>query len=509
MRSFTPGPLASSTGLTQAIGALLTLAALAQWALAARLARGIPQGLPQGTARETVRFVLIVALSGSVLAATGVLVHYLLGSQLLYQGAVLAWLAQVSGMLLVTPLLLWRHPVLRRDPVASLVFPVACIGLGLTLVLCGVIGRTERRADVERMRANARTVGAGLRHQFDLALRDLQALQALYFKVDIDRADFDAATGPMVERSPWEVEFAWLPRVARSYRLAHESQADEPPILERNARGDWVPAGPREDYFPAAWLRASVRPTITRPGADAAADSQRGPALRRVRDLGEISMTVPQRHALDGGEQTAVIQLFAPVLATNIVSGAAYDPRLLRGVVAVTVDLSQMLERACLEAGVRDEELTVFDALDGLAPVVERHGGAPRLLVAAQARSRIGVPGEVHDWVPLHTAGGELVLMARPAAVNAWPLPSAQQGAVFGIGVVFTALLSGLMALRRRREMELRGQRDRLEAEVQERTLSLRNEIEVRRRTEGELLVAQEQAEGASRAKSMFLANMS
>jgi len=63
--------------------------------------------------------------------------------------------------------------------------------------------------------------------------------------------------------------------------------------------------------------------------------------------------------------------------------------------------------------------------------------------------------------------------------------------------------------IRRRTQEELRNAHDGLENRVEERTRALSEEIQERRRAEGELMRAREDADTANKAKSLFLANMS
>jgi signal transduction histidine kinase len=76
------------------------------------------------------------------------------------------------------------------------------------------------------------------------------------------------------------------------------------------------------------------------------------------------------------------------------------------------------------------------------------------------------------------------------------------------IGVLYDRFNEMLAAVQQR-DTALQDAHDLLEARVEERTEALTTEIEERRRTEEQLIVARNAADAANRAKSAFLANMS
>ncbi|HYP30803.1 MAG TPA: MASE1 domain-containing protein, partial [Burkholderiaceae bacterium] len=99
--------------------AVVALGEVAQAALAARLLRSLPHELPRNPVRQTLRFALTVAPCGLVAVSVGTLAWQALapapGAQPLF-GWLAGWLGDVTGMLVVTPiLLLLFHARLRED----------------------------------------------------------------------------------------------------------------------------------------------------------------------------------------------------------------------------------------------------------------------------------------------------------------------------------------------------------------------------------------------------------
>ena len=463
---------------------LLTASSLGQASLAAWAVRRVPEGLAREPARQTLRFALCVALACLVAPTVG-------NGFLFWQGVLSAddwaygwlvwWAGDCAGMLVVAPpLLLWRHPAIRRDPIASLAFPIVCMGLGLSLITSFIVGHLEREARIEQFRAASRGVAMRLQQGIDLAQRDLETLRALYYKTDIDAPEFRTVAAPMRQRSPWERSFAWLPRL------------------------DEAGAG----QYPVHWTEPAAESTA-RVTHDELADPVLGPAVRRAHDEGVMAATVP---FTDTASPDLAVRLYVPVLADGVQGMGLHDPSRMRGLVSVTLSLPALLQGQNDQQALSGLRLQWLDAqAQGLVGLAWEGQQVMPLPAAAVGRAQ-----GVHEQLAVQVGDRTWRLLARPADAAASLRPSWLQVGVFCSGLAFTLLLSGFMVLRRRRDLDEQLTRQRLEADVGARThdlsqanQQLQREIDERRQLEDALRDATAQAESANRAKSMFLANMS
>jgi len=473
------GPVPAALG-----GALLlTVSSLSQAGLAAWWARTVPALLASEPTRQTLRFAACVALACVVAPSLGngfLSWQGLLPSRELMYGWLVWWAGDCAGMLVVAPpLLLWRHPAIRRDPISSLAFPIVCMGLGLSLITGFIVGHLERQARVEQFRASSRGVAAALQQGIELAQRDLEVMRALYFKAEIDAPEFRTLSAPMRQRSPWESSFAWLPHIAQA------------------------PYG----LFPVHWTdppAESVRVT-----QDEAADPMLGPAVRRAHAQGVMAATPPLPGPAPG---QVIVRLYVPVLADGVQGMGLHDASRVQGLVSVTLDLGRLLagpghtdELAQLDLHLYDPQAT---GLRGLAWDGQR--------AQPWSASLSNLARGVHEVMPLQIGDRRWALLSRPHGEAALGAPSWLPLGVFVGGLGFTALLSGFMVLRRRRDMDQQHTRSELEAQVAARTrdlvhtnAQLQQEVHERRALEDELRQAHAHADAANQAKSMFLANMS
>ena len=506
------------------VALLVTLGELAQAGSAAWALKSFPHELRRNPVRQTLRFALTVALCGLVAASVGTLAWRLLPAAPDPEpsfGWIAGWLGDVTGMLVVTPaLLLLFHPRLREDRVTAQPFPLICLGLGLTAFCTFAVGLSVREAQTERFRADASRLAMTLQTHVELTARDLETLQHYFYKIDVDASEFRAVASPLLARSAWQSTFAWLPRVTISLREAFESSPsglDGISVREVDPQGRVVRAGLRDEYFPVLWTDpVAGRDALL--GLDHLRDARRGTALARAIGSHAMSSTPPLSSVADSPEGRLVQTLYAPVDNEAVSKLWPSDPGHVRGMVATTLDLAALLQAAVAQMGTHDETLLLFDPDEPDSPALVWSDGQALRVVEPAERARLAaqVAGGVSMRHDLRVADRRWAVLARPAWAGALPRPGWLQLSVLASGLAFTALLTALLAARRRRDELLQDSHEQLEIQVQARTRDLastnarlRDEIDRHRRTEALLQDARQHAEAASRAKSQFLANMS
>ncbi len=507
----------------------LASASLAEVALAAWLLRRVPGAMREHPVRETLRYAAVCAGCCALAALAGPLVRQLAAGADLARataadspfGILTWWVGDTTGMLVVAPLLLVAsHPLLRVDRVAVQAFPTLCLGFGLTLFTTFATGMVGREARMQRFEAEATRLAVSLANQAEMAARDLETLQHVLSRVPFNRDEFQALASPMLARSPWQSTFSWLPRVTAAQREAFETSADGldgASVRQLADDGTLVRAGARPELFPIAWtVPQAGREALV--GVDQAADRWRGPALAAARANGHVGVTVPMHSLANATDERLVQVMFAPVPPLHAAQARADAPASPRGFVSATIDLDRLLRAALLQRDVRGQQVLLFDPRSPDAAALEWLSATQVRMLDPAARRQADA-----DWqqglfrrVDVRVADRGWVLVCRPVDAGLLPAFGWAQGAVFGSGLAFTALLTGFLIARRRRDEALRQARDRLEDQVAERTRDLgqtnerlRAEVEDHRRTERLLEEASRRAEGASRAKSLFLANMS
>ena len=506
-------------GLAALLGSVvLASGSLVQAALAAHLTRRVPRLVERAPVRQTVYFALVVCCSCVIAATVGQATLFAFGVLALREtffGWVAWWVGDATGMLVVAPAaLLLLHPAFRAQRVIVQAFPIICFGLGLTLFSTLSVGVMEREAHTERFRAEGTRLAMALQNHIDMAERDLEILQRMFFKVELSAEDFRAVSSPMLERSPWQQDFAYLPHVSADQRHAFEQRNGNLTLREVTPRDTVVAAAARPDYFPVLWTDPEAGHDAL-VGIDHLADPQRGPAIEKARATGRPAASVPLFSVAKSASTDLVEVLYAPVYGT---AGNERTPAQVRGMVAATMDIGQLLRAAAAQMDIHGHHLLLYDpdapTAHGLEWPVDGE-----LVVRDQAEREQVLPqlnAGVHHEVALRIADRGWVLLMQPAWAQFAPAPGWSQLAVLGSGLIFTALLTAFMGARRRHDLLVMNQQQALESQVAARTAelarsneSLRAEVAERERAEGELREARHRAEQANRAKSMFLANMS
>jgi signal transduction histidine kinase/ActR/RegA family two-component response regulator len=516
-----PGLLQSRAVLASV--AALTGLALAQCAIGALALRGFAGRLREHPVQATLRFVAVAAAACAPSAVAGpFLLHMIMPSHMAEPlfTVLTWWVGDTTGMLVVAPpLLLALHPALRSERITVQAFPTICLGLGLTLFTTFTTGLQARDARFQRFDAETRRLAVALANHAEMAGRDLETLQHVFRRVPMDRDEFRAIAAPMLDRSPWQSTFGWLPRVTADERAHFEIASDGldgASIRELAGDAALVRARPRPEYWPLAWTAPEFgREALI--GVDNGADRWRGPALVHAREGGRLSVTPPLHTLANSTDERLVQVMYAPIEPADERGPAPRGARAVTGLVSATIDLERLLQAALAQRDVTGQQVLMFDAAAPEAALRWIDAQHVDVLDAAALRGALAhLEDGVYRRLDVPVADRDWVIVCRPEWAGTLTVIGLVQVGVFLGGLAFTALITGFLMVRRRRDEALQQARARLEDQVAARTSDLatsnerlRSEIDGHRRTEVLLQEASHRAESANRAKSLFLANMS
>jgi signal transduction histidine kinase/DNA-binding NarL/FixJ family response regulator len=364
-----------------------------------------------------------------------------------------------------------------------------------------------------------------LQNHIDMAVSDVERLRDFHYRRELAKEEFDTVAAPMAARSPWVLHFGWLQRVSDETRTVFEDSPmglDGQYIREMDADGALVRAGERPLYYPLRWATPSDGNEAL-VCVDETGDAERHGAVREAVAFGGVRATAPYVSLARAASDVSAVTLYAPVLTGSMDVDGRHDASRVHGLVSAVLDLGRMVERTQAQmAGGRLDLLLHEDASGDSAGIYSHHDLArharpvePWLPHAAPQIHQLFAQG-LHVQTQVRFADRHWTLLMRPGWLDEPPWPSTLQGGILGCGLVFTALLTGLVLVRQRHDRALQAVLDGLEDQVDHRTQELAHsntqlsaEVEERRRLEADLRHASEQAHQASRAKTLFLANMS
>jgi signal transduction histidine kinase/CheY-like chemotaxis protein len=438
-------------------------------------------------------------------------------------------LAQLVGLLLVTPLMLivpagGGRPS-GRALLAMLTFPVQCLGLGLTLLAVSLAGSLTVQTRTEAFRGEARAMAMALQNHIDMAVSDVERLRDFHYRREIVQDEFDTVAGPMAARSPWMLHFGWLQRVADENRTVFEDSLlgqDGQYIREMNTEGALVRADRRPLYYPLRWATPSDGNEAL-VCVDETGDPERHGAIREAVAFGGVRATAPYVSLARAASDVSAVTLYAPVLTGSMDVDGRHDASRVHGLVSAVIDLGRMVERTQAQMAGGRLDLLLHEATQIDSAGIYSHHDVTRqarpvepwLPHAAPQVQRLFESG-LHQQVEVQFADRRWTLLMRPGWLDDPPQPSAVQSGILACGLAFTALLTGIVLVRQRHDRAMQAVHDGLEDQVAHRThelaqsnTQLSGEVEERRRLEADLRRASEEAHRANQAKTLFLANMS
>ncbi len=452
-------------------GLLMTLGTAMQWMLVRRLVGNWDHLLTLQGAQLIVRFLASVVLGAALGPLLGVLVMWV-SSQVAGPDVANAfltwWVGDVTGMLVITPLLLAvLYRGMRQRYLLNQAFPALSIGLGLTLAGSFMLGNTERNGVLQRANAELNGLTSSLQSQIELAEADLRELAALHFGSTITKAEFNAAATTLRQRHDWLSAVAYLGRLSGQDRDLFE--ATHGAVKELQVDGS-VQTAPRQLHH---WVVQRLSPEggqEARLGLDEGSDLTRREAIDTAVVSNQVAATgIIDNLQLAKGDAAAVL-LYLPVFEGS--TSDRLTPSNASGVVAAGLHLRTLLASAIVRDQAWRQSLLLVsddakpralrlkdDRIDEIQPdALQADLPNWRSKTTLQRSIRVGQ----RNWL----------LYSQPHLMN--PLvPTPQQTVALLVGLAFTGMLGSMLVARAKRDVALRQSHDDLERLVSARTAAL------------------------------------
>lgn len=475
-------------GIMIGLGASLQ-AVVSAWLL--RLFRGWPSLLESG--RCVARLLLIGGPLGCLVSATiGVMTMFACGltdARDLPSSWMNWWVGDAIGVLTVTPLtLIWAGALgdaWRRRAVA--VTAPLVVALFVVLAAFAFATRSEQARIESEFNKTVVSIEATVAHSLSEMLEVLAGVQSLYVSSkNVEREEFQAFTRRPLRRHPDLLALSWNEYVTHERRSSFENEPGMPdglPITERDANGNLVRAGSRDDYVVVKYIEpvATNREAL---GFDVASSPSRREAIDHARDTGMPTATRRLQLVQSDQPETGLL-VFAPVYSgveipqtvegrRNSIVGYAVGVLLARQFFAATItDLQPHLENISLQ---------LYDEADGDTGPALADWGVREDEQQTPLSAERSMPFAGRVWRLSIKAGPEYVKKNRAAG-----LPVA-----LAIGLMLSGLLGAfnLVLTSHERREALRAARDPL--------TGLANRVEFERRLANSLRSARQ--EGAQHA---------
>ncbi len=337
----------------------------------------------------------------------------------------------------------------RRSAALRYLSVVAAAVLGFAFSLA--LFQRARELEDARLRDQfaliAQSAAGSLQARLEGDIEILRAVAGLYASSQgVERDEFRAFVQGALDQHPHVRAFEWVPRVTHPQREAFEAAAraaGQPDfgIVDTVGRGEFVPAPPRDEYFPVYYAEPFESNRLA-PGIDHAGDPLLREAMDRARDLAEPVATRWRDLArrTEGGQIQNHALVFLPIYASDRPHRTQAERREhLMGFVAMILDVHELLEASLAPSLAGDLELALFDETEP-----ERAAHFPALARESANLSSADATS-LHAPIPLAVAGRSWQAVPRPTrAFLDTRRPWAGWSALFG-GSAFTLLLSGTL----------------------------------------------------------------
>ncbi|HWT54882.1 MAG TPA: CHASE domain-containing protein [Rhodocyclaceae bacterium] len=460
----------ASTLLQAAASATMTAIAstLQAWVTAWLLRRTI-KNLQITTVSDALRFILCAAAGTTIAASVGTLMM-LTQNKISGDAANLTWLTwwvgDLSGMLVVAPLVLlaqnWRR---GKREWSLLSLPIISLGCSFTLVTAFIVKHLDHDARVNEFMSSGVAMGQSLQRTLDLSQRDLMATQVLFYNTEISRKEFHNFTAGLLQQNPLIRSLNWIPRVTEAERPQFEAMArrtvrPDYRIYDWDGDGQPIPAARRNEYLPVLLAEpASGGVSVT--GFNVLSESKRSEAIRLARVAGQPRAS-RQVNMIRGG---SAIVVYWPVSRNEFAEdGPVQDSDGLRGFVSMALEIGKLAQQTLSPFETRNAENWLIDVTDQEAPQLLYHhiDGREPIEATGPAPNIEHLRQGLYQETSHSFAGRQWLLISRPRDLDDGLKANGQFLGILTGGFGFTFMLALYMIGRQRSEHALRARDERL-----------------------------------------------
>jgi diguanylate cyclase (GGDEF)-like protein len=266
---------------------------------------------------------------------------------------------------------------------------IAVVGVLLSIAAWFVVANQEdREAELDfnsRAESHALILQTGVNGYID----DIDALRALLQSSDhgVSRGEFEGFADQVLQGQNAILSVAWIPRIKRADRIAHELATSLSGIrdyhirsMARDGKLDISPE--RDEYFPVLYrVEKEHLETSYVYGADQADDGVRSQTLNRARDTNQLSVSTNLKIRSGGGGRRGIL-VIAPVFRKGLPHETSDDRRenllgFIRGVFETSIMVETILSNTTTPSGL---DLYLFDqASDHAAQPLYVHASRKRV----------------------------------------------------------------------------------------------------------------------------------
>ena len=286
------------------------------------------------------------------------------------------WAGDAIGVVVFAPLVLMLLPG-QREVWAGRRARVAIPSLIGVALFVGFFAQADVQTRAERQMLVAALASDAAGELERNVARHQEVLEGMssFFESSqlVDVEEFSTYASGALERFPNLQALSWNPLLAAEELVAFEQNQrveqglDGYTVTERNANGELVPVGPREEYVVVAYIEP-IAGNEQALGFDINSNPARQEAIARARELGVAAATAPIDLIQEAGTQKGMLALVPVYEGGERPSDPAGQRAALRGFAVGVYRLGDLLNDTFSGPGWRNVQVELVDVTDPASP---------------------------------------------------------------------------------------------------------------------------------------------